>query len=148
MRSFTIALVICLFSAVSLTGNAGAVGLQALGKEECACDPLIARGIVPDTLNKLKLAFVFPEFGIALDRFAVDVKAILGQFGLTNWRPEAAEQVAKAEPTEKAVDKAKKKKEEGAQATEPKRKKKKKVAKKHHKKPAKKKRVKMPTRAL
>jgi len=151
MRSFTIALAICLFSAVSFTGNAGAVGLQAVGKEECVCDPLVARGIVPDTLNKIKLALVFPEFGIALDRFAVEMKAILGQFGLTNGQPEGAERIAKAEPTEKALDKAKEK-EKDVREVAPKHKKKKKIAKastkKRAKKAAKKKRVKMPTRAL
>jgi hypothetical protein len=151
MRSFIIALVICLFSAVALTGNAGAVGLQAVGKEECVCDPLVARGIVPDTLNKLQLAFVFPEFGVALDRFAVEMKAILGQFGLVNGQQETGEKIARAEPTEKVLDKAKDK-EKGAAEVAPKPKKKKKIAKsstkKSVKKSGKKKRVKVPTRAL
>ena len=52
-----------------------------MGKEECTCNPLVARGIIPDPLNSLKEAVTFPQVGPALDQMAAGVKELIGQFG-------------------------------------------------------------------
>jgi len=82
MRSSLISVAVICLLAVFLANDAEAVGLTAVGKEDCVCSPLVERGIVPDTLNKLKLAFEFPQLSMVLDRLALDVRGILGQFGV------------------------------------------------------------------
>jgi hypothetical protein len=80
MRSFTIA-IICTCVFLALVGSSHAVGLYVVGKEECNCSPLVARGIVPDTLNQLTEALWFPQVAVALDRIAVELKAMLASVG-------------------------------------------------------------------
>lgn len=82
MRSSLISVAVICLLAVFLATDSKAVGLTAVGKEDCICSPLVERGIVPDTLNKLKLAFEFPQLAMVLDRLALDVRGILGQFGV------------------------------------------------------------------
>jgi hypothetical protein len=97
MRSIFIAVVsICV--ATALMGNAFAVGLYVVGKEDCDCSPLVAQGIVPDTLNKLKEAFLFPQMASVLDRIGQEVRAMLAGFGPTS--AEAAEPPKMIEQTE------------------------------------------------
>ncbi|MDD3473164.1 MAG: hypothetical protein PHS86_10300 [Syntrophaceae bacterium] len=61
--------------------QSGAVGLYAVGKEQISCSPLVARGVVPDTWNKLSEALLVPQISWALDRLAVEMKTVLSQFG-------------------------------------------------------------------
>ncbi|HMK33798.1 MAG TPA: hypothetical protein VK463_01940 [Desulfomonilaceae bacterium] len=148
MRSISIALVsICL--AAALVGNSYAVGLYVVGKEDCDCSPLVARGIVPDTLNKMKEAFLFPQIAEVLDRIGIEVKAMLA--GLGPAPAEAAETPAITEQTEgKAkteMEKAPAKEEKPAVEKPAKHKKPTAELKKVEKKKTKKK-VKMPPRAM
>ncbi len=141
MRSVVAAGAVCLLVAWALAGNAVAVGLQAVGKEPCNCDPLVARGIVPDPVNKLKSAFDFQQISIALDRLALDVKTALSQFGSGAPSNGAPELTAKAEPPQRVTEKL-------PPEVKPPGKPAKKVAKKLKKKPTAKKRVKKPPRAM
>jgi hypothetical protein len=141
MRSIVAAAAVWLLLAWALPGNTLAVGLQAVGKEPCNCDPLVARGIVPDPVNKLKSAVDFPQISGALDRLAADVRTFLAQFGSGGPSNGAAEVVAKAEPPERVVDKP-------PTVEKPRVKPKKKVAKKAAKKPKAKKKVKKPAQAM
>jgi outer membrane biosynthesis protein TonB len=75
MRYF-IVLVVSVVSTVFL-GNAGAAGLVAMGSEPSDCSPLIARGIIPDPLNRLADMLYFPQVASALDSVAVEVRSML-----------------------------------------------------------------------
>jgi hypothetical protein len=141
MRSIVAAAAVCLLLSWGLAGNAVAVGLQAVGKEPCNCDPLVARGIVPDTVNKLKSALDFPQISVVLDRLALDVRTVLSQFGSGAPSNGAPELTAKAEPPEKVTAKP-------PPEIKPPAKPKKKIAKKLTKKPKAKKKVKRPPRAM
>lgn len=66
---------IALLAAGSATFVQGA-GLVAVGREGCDCSPLVARGIVPDTVNKLHLAVYFPEMAGAVERFAEEFRTV------------------------------------------------------------------------
>lgn len=81
MRSLVVALIACMLVVGALAQRSEAVGFQVVGKEECKCSPLVARGIVPDTLNKLKEAFVFPSLVVAVERVAGEFRAVVSQFG-------------------------------------------------------------------
>jgi len=141
MRSIVAAAAVCLLLAWALAGNAAAVGLQAVGKEPCSCDPLVGRGIVPDTLNKLKSAVDFPQIPVFLDYLAADVRTVLSQIGTGTPSDGSPEAVAKAEPPEKVTAKPPSEIKRPAKPT-------KKVAKKLAKKPKAKKKVKRPPRAM
>jgi hypothetical protein len=67
--------------AIACVGNVHAVGLYAVGKEECNCSPLVARGIIPDPLNKLKEALLLPQMAMVLDKIVVEIKGMIGQVG-------------------------------------------------------------------
>ncbi len=131
------------FALMSLClGSAGAAGLVAVGKETCDCPSLVARGIIPDPLNRLADMLYFPQVASALDSVAVEVRSMLAQP-----ETEAAvepEEEAK-EPKEKSTleEKAEKPAKESLRSSE----KKKRVA--HLKKTSqkKKKRVTVPGRA-
>jgi hypothetical protein len=144
MRSFLIAVAVCIVLVTSFPGMADAVGLYTVGKEECNCSPLVARGIQPDVLNKLGEAFAFPQIAMALDRLALAVRGSLSQF-------EAPETEAVAEPAtteeETPAVKEKEKEKEGKPAAVKKKpmvKAKAATKKKVHKK----KRVPQPTRTM
>ena len=81
MRYVVVAGAVILIAAVAGVQCAGAVGYDVLGKEKCRCDPLVARGILPDTANKLWEMLFIPKLGSILDHIAVNGKAMLAQFG-------------------------------------------------------------------
>jgi len=84
MRSFVVAALVCVLLGVLIPGTAGAVGLYAVGKEDCSCSPLVARGVVPDTLNKIHEAIFFPQVASALDKVALNLKAFAEQSNEVN----------------------------------------------------------------
>jgi len=81
MRSIVIVAAVFVALATVWVGNAQAVGLYAVGKEDCDCSPLTARGIVPDTLNKLQEAFLLSHIAAALDKVAVEIRGMVDQIG-------------------------------------------------------------------
>lgn len=81
MKSLVMTLVMTVAFACVFAPQAEAVGLYAVGKEQISCSPLVARGIVPDTWNKLGEALLVPQISWALDRLAVEMKTMLSQFG-------------------------------------------------------------------
>lgn len=82
MRSLCACTILCCMVALACAGSSFAVGFYTPGKEECKSSPLQARGKVPDVLNQLADAVVFPSVIRALDKLAGEIKAILGQFGV------------------------------------------------------------------
>jgi hypothetical protein len=83
MRSIIITGMVCVLVCVVLLGGAQAVGNYVVGQEKCDRSSLNARGIIPDTMNKIKEMFVFPSIFVkAVDTVAGEVKAILSQFGI------------------------------------------------------------------
>jgi hypothetical protein len=66
---------------ISLT-NAFSAGYGNPSEQDCSCDSLVRQGIKPDAINRLTSAFSFLNVSPYLDRLAVEVKAILSQFGL------------------------------------------------------------------
>ncbi len=100
MRALFVALTACLIMVVGFGESVWAVGSYTVGKEDCSCSPLTAKGIKPDTLNQLKESVDFPIVYRIIDRLAGEVKAILSQFGVKTihkWEE------AKAEPAPKPV---------------------------------------------
>jgi hypothetical protein len=81
MRSYIIAVLVTIALATACVGNVYAVGVYTVGKEECNCSPLVARGIIPDPINKLHEALLFPHLAIVLDKIAVALKDMVGQIG-------------------------------------------------------------------
>jgi hypothetical protein len=79
MRSFIIAVLVTIALAAACVGNVHAVGLYAVGKEECNCSPLVARGIIPDPLNKLHEALLLPHLAMVLDKIAMGIRDMVGQ---------------------------------------------------------------------
>jgi len=75
MRYF-IVLVVFVVSTIFL-GNAVAAGLVAVGHEPRDCSSLVARGIIPDPLNRLADMLYFPQVASALDSVAVEVRSML-----------------------------------------------------------------------
>jgi hypothetical protein len=96
MRRMVVAMV-CLALVAGFSATAGAVGLQAVGKEQCNCSPLVARGIIPDTMNQIHDALYFPTLMGVLDHVAVDVRTLVEQIG----SPEVAE--AEAPPAKEEI---------------------------------------------
>jgi hypothetical protein len=83
MRYLVILAMICaLLWAIS--SNADCAGVRVVGKGQCECNPLVARGIIPDPLNMLKEAVTFPQVGPVLDQLAVDIREVVGQIGTGN----------------------------------------------------------------
>jgi len=81
MRSFIIAVLVTIALAAACVGNVHAVGLYAVGKEDRNCSPLVARGIIPDPLNKLHEVLLFPQLAMILDKIAIGIKDMVGQAG-------------------------------------------------------------------
>jgi hypothetical protein len=77
MRSFLIAGMLCVVLAFACTTGSQAAGVYAVGKEECNCSSLVARGIIPDSLNKLKEAIFFPELSLAVQGLAEEFRSVL-----------------------------------------------------------------------
>ncbi len=124
-------------------GNAGAAGLVARGAEQSECSSLVARGIIPDPLNRLADMLYFPQVASALDSVAVEVRSMLAR---PNEEATVEPEEEAKEPKEKSSleEKPEKPAKEAIRHPE----KKKRVA--HSKKPSqkKKKRVKGPSRAM
>ncbi len=148
MRSIVIAAAICVAMATVWSGSAQAVGLYVVGKEDCNCSSLTARGIVPDPLNKMTEALLLPQFAEVLDRIALEIKGMLDQVG----RPPVAETAAVAPEAEVTKEKPsveeKPAKEEKAAVEKKPGKKEKKAGLQATKEKKKKKRVKMPSRVM
>lgn len=142
MRSIVVAAVVCVLLVGLVPGSVGAVGLYAVGKEDCNCSPLVARGVIPDTLNKLQEAVAFPQIAMALDNVAVQVKGLLEQSGAT------ATASLSESPGAPEEEPAVKEKEEKKLEKVPEVKKRKTHAKAVKAKPKKKKRVTQPPRAM
>jgi hypothetical protein len=131
MRHVFILSVFCVLLTVSMLGTAGAAGYVAAGKERPDCPSLVARGVYPDTLNKLQEALVFPRLGFAIERLAEEIRAVLDQFGTRvalDSRGQISVEPAPTEPQERVEEEKK------PAPTE--------------KKPVKKRRIKVPPRAL
>jgi hypothetical protein len=110
MRSFLLGLGICILLFTVLVPNACAAGNFVVGKEKCVCSPLVKAGIVPDTLNQLCQFPGWDFFSGVVDRFAGEIKAILGQFGVkTTHHWSRAQQGASAKYATRRVPKKVKK---------------------------------------
>ena len=140
MRSHIIALAICVSLWTGFLANAHAAGYYSVGKEDCNCSPLVARGIMPDTLNQLVEALAFPKIGWAFERLATEIKLIASQFG-PKPTPEIADAIEKKEVSAEIEEPIKVEK-------KPVLREKKGKVKKTAKETSKKKRVKVPTRTL
>jgi hypothetical protein len=108
MRSFLIVAAICVLLLSVLPVGAQAAGMIVKGKEECKCSPLVAQGVVPDTLNKLSHAFLFPSVFSVVDRIAGEVKNMFAQFGVA--APAHAAEAPAPPPPEPAVKEKQEKK--------------------------------------
>ncbi len=149
MRSLFIAVVsFCVLFAT--LGTSHAVGLYVVGKEDCNCSPLTERGIVPDTLNTLKEAFVLPQLVAALDRIGIEVKNFISSIGAPPAHaaePEKTPEVTNGDKDKPVVDTPPAKEEKPAAEVKPTKTKQASQVKKASDKP-KKKRVRVPPRAM
>ncbi len=93
MRSLLVAVVMVIIASAAMPNSASAVGYYRVG-EPPACSSLVARGLVPDTVNQLTEAFPLHYVASALDSIAVDVRSFLEQMAQ---KPEA--EVVAAAPT-------------------------------------------------
>ena len=97
MRLTIITGMVCVMVCVIWLGGAQAIGNYVVGQEKCDRTSLNARGIIPDTMNKIKEVFVVPSFVVkAIDTVAGEVKAILSQFGIKT-RPHMYKEEVSAE---------------------------------------------------
>jgi outer membrane biosynthesis protein TonB len=142
MRHIIVVAVVFALMALFL-GNAGAAGMVVRGQEPCDCPSLIARGIIPDPLNRLADLLYVPQVASALDSVAVEVRSMLTQ---PSEEATVEPEEAAKEPKEKST--LEEKPEKPAKETIRRPAKKKTVA--QSKKPShkKKKRVKVPSRAM
>jgi hypothetical protein len=74
---FLVVAIVTLALVPGLVGTACSAGYQVVGKEDCDCSSLVARGVYPDTLNKLHQAVYFPTVISAVDRVAMDLKSVV-----------------------------------------------------------------------
>jgi hypothetical protein len=74
---FLVVAIVTLALVPGLIGTARSAGYQVVGKEDCDCSSLVARGVYPDTLNKLHQAVYFPTVISAVDRVAMDLKSVV-----------------------------------------------------------------------
>ncbi len=102
---FLVVAIVALALVPGLTGIAGAAGYQVVGKEECDCSPLVARGIYPDTLNKLHQAVYFPTVISAVDQVAMDLKSVVTHFVVGD-AAESQESTSSAEETKAVQEKS------------------------------------------
>lgn len=116
MRFFVVAIV-TLALVPALVGTAFPAGYQVVGKEPCDCSSLVARGIYPDTLNKLHDAVYFPTVLAAVDHVAMDLKSVVTHLAAAP-SAEAQESGVSAEDTKVAPEKSASPKEEKIQKEE------------------------------
>ncbi len=81
-----------------------AVGVYTPGQEKGDCCPLVQRGVIPDTWNKLTLALLIPQISWAIDKLAVEAKVVISQFGQPPSSDIAAISSSKAEDTRELKD--------------------------------------------
>lgn len=109
MRYVVVAGAIALVVAVVGVQYSWAVGFDVVGKEKCECGPLVSRGIIPDTLNKLKEALLLDKLAALLDWAAADTGALIAQVGPSGQEevPETVKEEKKApsKPSKKRVKK-------------------------------------------
>lgn len=142
MRSFVVAALVCVLLGGLYPGTAGAVGLYAVGKEDCSCSPLVARGVIPDTLNKIHEALFLPQLAGALDKAALNIKAFSDQEnGITTASLSESPAAPEEAPAVKAKEEKKLKKVPAVKKAKP-------HAKAAKEKAKKKKRVPVPTRTM
>jgi hypothetical protein len=139
MRAFVIMVAISLFIGVGCVSTSHAVGYYSVGKEDCRCSPLVARGIFPDTLNLINEALVLPGLGGALERFAVSIREMFTQFAATP-SDSVSEPVTRKESPVQFDEPTKVEKKNSVDKTN--------KLKKQVKEPSKKKRLKVPAKAL
>ena len=142
MRYIIVLAVVFALTALCL-GNAVAAGLVPRGSEPADCSPLVARGIIPDPLNRLADMLYFPQVASALDSVAVEVRSMLArpsEEAAVEPEAEVKEPKEKSSLEEKPEAPAK----EAIRPSE----KKKRVAQSKKPSQKKKKRVKMPGRAM
>ncbi|MGC8657722.1 MAG: hypothetical protein ACP5U1_01485 [Desulfomonilaceae bacterium] len=96
MRYFLVSL-LCVAAMFAFSSNSMAVGVYTPGHEQCDCSPLIQRGVIPDTWNKLTQALLIPQICWAIDRLTIEAKAVINQFGEP---PETAQVSATSETRE------------------------------------------------
>ena len=150
---FLVVAIVALALVPGFIGTAGAAGYQVVGKEACDCSPLVARGVYPDTLNKLHQAVYFPTVIAAVDQVAMDLKSVVTHFVVGSpaesqeSTPSAEEiktiQEKSASPAEEKVQKDEKPAKEEKPATL----KKKKSTRSLKQSDSKKKKIKVPSRA-
>jgi len=148
MRSVVITGVMVCLLAGAFVEDAKAVGYYVVGKEECRCSSLVQRGVVPDTVNKLQEAFVFPRVADYLEMLAMDMKGFFAQFGEAPAVQVAESAPAKEEPTAAKEKPITEKKPEAEVKKEEVKKETKARSEVKSKKPKAKKRVKVPSRAM
>jgi hypothetical protein len=76
-----------------------AVGLYVAGKDDCKCSPLVAAGIVPDSLNTLSELPIWSALRTIVERMAAEFRVVFGQVGAA---PALAAVETEAKPTAKA----------------------------------------------
>jgi hypothetical protein len=150
---FVVVAIVALALVTGLSGFAGAAGYQVVGKEDCNCSPLVARGIYPDTLNKLHQAVYFPTVIAAVDQVAMDLKSVVTHF-VVGGVPEEQESASSTEETKAIQEKSApaaeekvQKKEKPAKEEKPATLKKKKSTRSVKQVDTKKKKIKVPSRA-
>ncbi len=81
-----------------------AVGVYTPGQEKYDCSPLVQRGIIPDTWNKLTEALLIPQISWAIDKLTIEAKAFIGQFGQPPSSDIASVSSSKADDTKELKD--------------------------------------------
>ncbi len=80
MRYLLVSL-LCVAALFAFSSYSVAVGVYIRGQERCDCSPLVQRGVIPDTWNKLSEALLIPQISWALDKLTIEAKAVIMQFG-------------------------------------------------------------------
>ncbi|MGO8880014.1 MAG: hypothetical protein ACLQMS_10950 [Desulfomonilaceae bacterium] len=78
---YLLASLLCVAALFAFSSNSLAVGVYTPGLERCDCSPLVQRGVIPDTWNKLTEALLIPQISWAIDRLTIEAKAVISQFG-------------------------------------------------------------------
>lgn len=112
MRSVILGLALLVVAMLISPGGACAVGFIEGGPDRSSGAVVGKNGDVPDTLNKVKEALVFLKLAPVIDRFAGEIKAILGQFGIVaphDWGDKDYERMGKKFASKKRTKKKRRK---------------------------------------
>ena len=114
MRSLVVAMM-CVALVAGVYGTAHSVGYKVVGKEDVVCSPLVARGVIPDSLNLFVEAVRFPKLAQAVDGLAVEIRSFADQFAAPpesevaeTSEPATESKVSGEKPSEEAVGKEEK----------------------------------------